>query len=295
VSQNPARPPKRVSPIHAPESYGLPARPDGAPDAAVDAYRQTQFLLGSDLALFAEAMNLQLRLMQDAYPSQYRTTTFAAIAGLWSRVYAYLADAASLLTRGSYASTLPLIRAAAEAMAAEEAIRRGETDEYEEWLAETLEPSVVHKATDIGLGPFFSGSVIAGDAAVGAVWRAVSNLSRPNFGATLVQVGPESNNQRLALTFADQSFHLGWAELVLGWLLALSLRQVQIAIDAEPLVPVTPEVRASYAELEARVQKSLARDDRCWTRASSSAYEARTSGVTGTRGSASIADRKSVV
>jgi hypothetical protein len=255
--------PKRVSPIHAPEQYGLPGRPDGAPDSVLDAYRQTQFLLGSDLSLFAEAMNLQLRLMRDSYPSQYRTLVLAAVIGLWSRIFQYLGDGVLLLTRGSYPSTLPLIRAAAESMAAAEAIRSGETEEYVEWVEATLTPSVEHRAIDIELGTFFSGSVLASDAVLGSVWRPVSNLSRPNFGATLIQVGPESNNQRLTLTFADRSFHLGWAELVLGWLIRLAVRQVQIAVDAEPMMPVSDEVRTLWTDLASRAEKALAREDRC--------------------------------
>jgi len=255
--------PKRVSPIHPPEQYVLPGRPDGAPDAVLDAYRQTQFLLGSDLSLFGEAMNLQLRMMHDAYPTQYRTLIFGAIAGLWSRTFQYLGDAVLMLTRGSYPSALPLIRAAAEAMAAEEAVRRGETEEYLQWVEATLSPSVEYKAIDIELAPFFSGSVLAGDTVLGSVWRPVSNLSRPNFGATLVQVGPESNNQRFTLTFADRTFHLGWAELVLGWLISLAVGQVQVAIDAEPMMPVSDEVRAAWTDLGSRAEKTLARDDRC--------------------------------
>jgi len=254
---------KRVSPIHAPEQYVLPGRPEGAPDSVLDAYRQTQFLLGTDLSLFGDALNLQLRLMHDAYPTQYRTLVFGAIAGLWSRTFQYLGDALLLLTRGSYPSALPLIRAAAESMAAEEAIRGGETEEYLDWVETTLAPSVEHKAIDIELAPFFSGSVLAGDAVLGSVWRPVSNLSRPSFGATLVQIGPESNNQRFTLTFAERAFHLGWAELVLGWLINLAVRQVKIAIDAEPMFPISEEVRAAWTNLASRAQKTLTRDDRC--------------------------------
>src|SRR5437867_3619390 len=106
--------PKRVSPIHAPNSYILPERPEGAPDAVLDSFRQTQFLLGGELKLFAEAMNLQLQVLRDAYPSQYRTLRLAAIVGLWSRAYQALADAALLFTRASYSTPLALIRSAAE-------------------------------------------------------------------------------------------------------------------------------------------------------------------------------------
>src|SRR5688500_9024401 len=91
-------PPQRVSPIASPDSYALPGKPDASAAASLDAYRQTQFLLGDDLDLFAAAMNLQLALVKDAYPSKYRTHALAAIAGLWSRAYGYLADGMLLAT-----------------------------------------------------------------------------------------------------------------------------------------------------------------------------------------------------
>jgi hypothetical protein len=256
--------PKRVSPIHAPDSYLLPERPEGASDSVLDAFRQTQFVLGGELKLFAEAMNLQLQVMRDAYPSQYRTLKLAAIAGLWSRAYQCLADATLLLTRASYSTPLALIRSAAELMAAEESLRVGDGEEYANWSANTLVPSVEHKAVEFDLGRFFAGSVLASDAELGSVYRRASDLGRPNFGATLLQVAPESNNQRLAITFADTTFHLGWAEIVLGFLLRLACRQVQLAIDAEPLFPITAEVRTQAAALAGRLEDVLTRDDRCY-------------------------------
>jgi hypothetical protein len=191
-------PPQRVSPIQSPDAYALPGRPEGAPAPVLDAFRQTQFLLGGDLALFEQAMNLQLRLVKDAYPSRFRSHTLAGITAMWSRVYFCLGDAMLLALRGSYPSTLPLIRTACE----------------------------------FELGRFFAGEVLASDAVLRAVYRPVSDLGRPNFGATLLQIAPESNNNRLAIAFADASFHLGWAELVVGWLLALSARQLRVIVDA---------------------------------------------------------------
>src|SRR5205807_4308872 len=108
TGMNPA--PKRVSPIHVPDEYRLPERPEAASDSLLDGYRQTQFLLGGELRLFAEAMNLQLQVMRDAYPSQYRTLELAGIAAPWSRAYQCLADATFILMRASYGSALPLLR-----------------------------------------------------------------------------------------------------------------------------------------------------------------------------------------
>lgn len=257
------RPPQRVSPIQSPDAYRLPARPENAPDQVLDAFRQTHFLLGGDLTLFAEAMDLQLRLVKDAYPSKYRTHALAAIAGLWSRAYFYLADSMLLATRGSYISTLPLVRAACEAIAAEDALRAGAGEEHSIWLTTTLKPNEPFKAFEFELGRFFSGETLASDPVLRSVYRPVSDLGRPNFGATLLQVAPESNNLRLAISFADASFHLGWSEIVVGWLLALAARQLRVAVDAEGVFPISDEARSAYSDIQRRTSLALSRDDRC--------------------------------
>jgi hypothetical protein len=256
-------PPQRVSPIAAPDEYVLPSRPEGASPAVLDAFRQTQFLLGEDLSLFAEAMNLQLGLVKDAYPSRYRSHALAAITGLWSRAYFYLSDALFLTSRGSYISAIPLVRAACEAIAAEEALRGGEGDQHDLWLLNTLQPNATFKAFEFELGRYFAGEVLAADPVLRAVYRPASDLSRPNFGATLLQVAPESNNVHLAVAFADASFHLGWAELVVGWLLALAVRQLRVIVDAGPTFPVSPGRRTAYETLQRRTDAALALPDRC--------------------------------
>ena len=52
-----------------------------------DAYRQTQFVLGGDLRLFAEGMELQLGILRDSSHSSYRTHVYAAVVSTWSRAY----------------------------------------------------------------------------------------------------------------------------------------------------------------------------------------------------------------
>jgi len=254
----------RVSSVHPPDDYIPPGRPpESAGAGAQDAYRQTRFLLDGDLDLFAQAMRLQLALVKDAYPSRYRTHALAAVLALWSRAYAHLADGMLLVSRGSYASTPPLARSAAELIAAQEGLRAGEMRLHDEWLAGTLAPDEEFKAFEIKLGRYFSGEVLATDAALRAVYRPASELSRPAFGASLLLVGPESNNNRLAVTFAEASFHLGWAEIGIGWLLALALRQAKVALDATEIIPAPEERRRAYEELERRIGEALGRHDRC--------------------------------
>ena len=258
-------PGQRVSGIPFPERYALPGKPDdAAPAAAHDACRQTQFVLGKDLRLFAEGMELQLRTLNDSSHSRYRTHVYAAVVGTWSRAYAALADACLLVTRGSYASVPNLVRSACELIAAEYQVKEQETGEFIGWMLGHLKPDEEHRAFDVGLGHYFAGTTLAADELLRSVYRAASDLGRPNFGATLLQVGPESNNQRLAYTFADATFHVGWAEIELGWLIRLCERQVAVAAHLDDVFNVTPETHAAYADYRRRVQETLDNPGRAW-------------------------------
>jgi hypothetical protein len=258
------QPPQRVSPIHSPDAYAPPTRPpESAGEQAQDAYRQTRFVLGGDLDLFADLMSVQLALVKDAYPSQYRSHSLAAMMALWSRAYTYLNDALLLATRGSYMSVLPLARAAAETIAAEEGLRAGEMELHHEWLANTLKPDERFKAFEFQLGRYFAQEVVVNDAVLRSVWRPTADLGRPAFGASMLQVAPESNNVRVAISFADASFHLGWAEITVGWLLGLASRQLKVIVDAEGIFPVSDERREAYDSLQIQVDAALSREDRC--------------------------------
>jgi hypothetical protein len=247
-------PGQRVSGIDFPSSYDQPGKPDaGASAASQDAYRQTTFVLGEDLRLLSDGMNLQLRIVNDSAHSRYRTHAYAAVMGFWARSFATLADAATLITRGSYASVPNLVRSAAELMAAQHQVVHQEIGEFVGWMLGHLKPDEEHKAFDVGMGHYFAGTTLAADEPLRIVYRAASDFGRPNLGATLVLVGPESNNLRLAYTFADQSFHSAWAEIELGWLLRLCERQVAIAVHMPDLLNITDDTHAAYAEYSRRV------------------------------------------
>jgi hypothetical protein len=253
---------KRVTPIATPGEYVLPSRAEAG--SAQDAFRQAQYVIGTDLDLFSRAMNLQLRIAKETFPfSRNRTHELTAIAGLWSRVYLYLSDALLLTLRASYAATLPLVRSASECIAAQDGLRSGEMDLYRQWLSTTLQPDEHHKAFEFELGRYFSGEVLASDATLRAIYRPAAELGRPSFGATMLQSGPESNMRMVNLAFADTTFHQAFTELIGGWLVTLAARQLRVLVDASAIVPVGPEARELYDALQAEVDASLARDDRC--------------------------------
>jgi hypothetical protein len=249
----------RVSAVRFPESYELPGVPEHAPDA----HRQASFLLKSDLLLFEEGMRMQVRFANEASHSSFRTQPYAALIALWSRTFDALADACLLVTRGSYGGALPLTSSACEFIAAQQSLHHAEMSEYSQWLAGSLSPDERHKATDIGLGRYGSRKELAERDALDGIYRPVSDFARPNFGATLLLVGPESNHQRLALAFADSAFHLAWAQLTLGWLLRLCERQLTFVARTEDVFGGGEERRAEVAEFASKVDQALGAGDRC--------------------------------
>ena len=75
-------------------------------------------------------------------------------------------------------------------------------------------------------------------------------------------VAPESNRQRIALHWGDQSFHFGWAQLLFGWQIAVQDRQLRFAIGRD-LFAVDAGVREEYHALHRRASTMLESADRC--------------------------------
>jgi hypothetical protein len=259
-----SQPAHRVAPVVAPDSWELPPKPEGTSQVIQDADRQTRFQLGNDLRLLYEGMNLQLRVVHDSHPSQYRTHPLAAALMPWSRAFFGIGDAATLVLRGSYASCPPMVRVACECIAASTQLRMEELPAFEDWLGDALRPNEEHKAVDVGMGQFFAGSTVAADPRFSNVYRAASELSRPHMGASLLLSAPESNQQRLAVTFGDHSFHFAWAQLILGWLLALCEVQLRLVLSTGgDVFNLTDETVALCSTWRERVDTALADAQRC--------------------------------
>ncbi|MFQ5878865.1 MAG: hypothetical protein ACE5IZ_01650 [Dehalococcoidia bacterium] len=254
----------RVSAIPLPERYQLPGRPSTSfGTVAQDAYRQTRFLLAGDLALFEQAMNLQLRIVADSSPSKYRTHALAALVGLWSRAFAYLADGCALAVRGAYVSALPPVRAACDCIAAQHQLATQEMEEFIRWLAQGIRQDREHAALEFALGRYRAGATLAAHPRLGSVYRVVSDLCLPHFGATTLQVAPESNPRRLAILFADNAFHLGWAELIIGWLLVAADVQLDVTTTQPQIFVVSDQVREEYGHLSPQMREAVESARRC--------------------------------
>jgi hypothetical protein len=255
-------PPQRVAPVAYPKEWSLPERPS-APPQAVDAFRQTEFGLRSDLRLLQAGMNLQLRVVADSYPAAHRTQRAAAFQMYWSRVFHALSDAALLITRGSYVSVPALVRTACECFAAATQLGGEEHEMYVSFLGHALKPEAEQHAIEVGRGSYLAGGTLSAIPQLGAVFRASSELARPNMGATLIEVAPESNQQRIAVLFADRAFHHGWAQLELGWLLTLCGVVLNAVSDDASPVHLTDETRAAIDAYRSEIEHALADPQRC--------------------------------
>jgi hypothetical protein len=206
-------------------------------------------------------MNLEIGIVMASRGTRYRTEALAALLGLWSRSFAYRADACSLIVRGGYVSSIPLLRVACDCIGAQRGLAIDHT-EFTQWL-ETMGQSPEHGALDVGLGRYRAGSVLAGDDRLGALYRAATDLSMTHFGPTLLQVAPESDSRKLSIAFADSSFHLAWAQVLIGWLLVLIQAQLETALAAGNVFAAPPEAKDDLTDLALQIEEALAKTDRC--------------------------------
>ncbi|HEY5639505.1 MAG TPA: hypothetical protein VIW01_05590 [Dehalococcoidia bacterium] len=214
-----------------PERYSLPPRPAPATAAVHDAHRQTNFLLPDDLFLFERVMNVQLRIV--AANAKARSPQAAGLLTMWSRAFSYLADACALTVQASYSSAAPLLRAALDCIAVQRSLIADGFAEYEEWYSGAVTRAKERAATVYDVGRFRAASALATDERLGTLYRLLSDLALPHFGASTLVVAPDTNSQKIAAGFADNAFHLGWAELLTGWLNELAAAQVQTVIDTD--------------------------------------------------------------
>jgi hypothetical protein len=244
-----------------PDRYALPSRPATAQPTVQDSFRQTQFLLSGDLDLFEKLMNLQIQIVKAN--SRLRAREAAALFSFWSRAFSHMADACTMMTLGSYSATPPLVRAACDCVAAQRSLLVDGFAEYEGWLESAVSQDREHAAMAFDLGRFRAGSALAEDARLSAVYRLVSDLSMPHFGATVFQVAPDANLQKISIAFGDSAFHLGWAELVAGWLLLLCDVQLTAAVSSAVLT-VDHAALAVYQSYSREVVSSLGNGRRCY-------------------------------
>jgi hypothetical protein len=165
-------------------------------------------------------MNDVLILLSTSRPRGSRGAAMISVGG---RSFAHLADSCTLLCQASYVSCLPLLRMALEALAVQKALLEDAFSPYEDWFAAgvTQEGAAIH----IDVGRSKAASILAADDRLGELYRLLMDIAMPHFGGALLFAAPETSLQKAPLTFGDGVFHLGFAQLISGWLLLLAEQQ----------------------------------------------------------------------
>lgn len=261
-------PPQRVSPITVPEDPPtLPAPDASQPRVVRDAFREFGFACGMESRWIEQSLTLQREIVRASTPSRYRNHRYAAALLLWSRIDAVALELWRMVAWANYAPAPALMRAGLELLGAEQAIVGSEFEEFEDYLRGFAQHDAEQAAIEWGMGQYMAGQQLAMAPELSAIYRAASELARPHFGASLLLSAPESNRQRVLVHWGDRSFHLGWAQLLSGWLMVLLGRQSRFAVG-RGLFAVEAGDRDRFQALARESETLLARTDRCrssWT------------------------------
>jgi hypothetical protein len=79
----------------------------------------------------------------------------------------------------------------------------------------------------------------------------------------MIEVAPESNLQKLSVTFGDQAFHIGWAQLELGWLISLCVVLLEVALERTELLGTGEETASAIEQFGRRAAELLQSSGRC--------------------------------
>ncbi|MFN0097017.1 MAG: hypothetical protein ACKVVT_19835 [Dehalococcoidia bacterium] len=250
--------PPRISPPRiVPEPTGATKPPGAAPET--DAFRQTGFVLGEEVDLVLEGLRLEGALAEACAGAKFRSAT-APLLLLWSRSWLARQEALHAVQWGNYPAAIPLVRASADYQAAMKGLAGADRAEWDAWVeSEPIAIAAAVHGTEVKPHAYRSAETLASDAVLGPVYRAATELSMPHFAASIVLAGNDSGPDRILATFGERSFHLGLAELVMGWLLALG--DAQLRRVAQPPFPAVPE--PPLVAVCARLAAAAARDDRC--------------------------------
>jgi hypothetical protein len=156
---------------------------------------------------------------------------------------------------------LPVLRAVYDCLAAEQRLVESQMRPYLGWLTDSIRQNREHAAFEFAGSDFNSES--SNDGPLDETRRILAVLSQAGFGATALEVAHESNPTRLVVLFGDDLFHMAWAELVFGWLLALADGQLSLAANAPQYFPLDEEARSEYAGLSKQITARLGNRLRC--------------------------------
>ncbi len=242
----------RVSPPRISPHVARAAKPPiDSPSA--DAYRQTGFVLGPAIDIVLHGFELEGAIASASSDSKHRTQAMASALGLWSRSWLARLEALHAAEWGNYPAAIALVRSATDYAAGAVYLLRQEAAEWVEWLENggiALAPG--QHATEYRLHAFRAAEVLAAHEVLGPIYRVAMDLSMPHFGSTLLLAGNDSDPSRVFMTFGDRDFHVGLSEIVMGWLLLLSVAALEAALEHEGTFAIPDRLALETFAREAR-------------------------------------------
>lgn len=219
-------------------------------------------MLGAEADLVVEQLTFEGRVAAASSGSKYRTQTLAAALAQWTSCWLCRLQALHAVEWGNYVSAMPLVRAASDHHAAMLYVLSDGAAEWQDWLrAGGIARSNDFQADEFVLHPFRAAEVLAADPVLGPIYRTATDLSLSHFGARLLLTAADSSPGKVAVTFGDRDFHLGLAEIVLGWLLAMgSAMASTLEANADVFASADEQESTRLREAAAR---ALGRNDRC--------------------------------
>jgi hypothetical protein len=234
----------RVSPPRISRVATRAPKPPAEAAGSSDAYRQTTFVLSSEVECVLDGLNLEGSVAEASSGAKFRTQKMVAALGLWSRAWLSRLEALHALEWGNYVAAVALARAAADYQASSLYVLRTDAAEWREWLeGGGIAQAPDQHATEFRLHAFRAAEVLAAHEILGPVYRTTMDLSLSHFGSTLLVAGNESAPDRVLMTFGDRDFHMGLAELNLGWLAQLGVAQVDALVEFEGVFAITDRPR----------------------------------------------------
>ncbi|MCH2657618.1 MAG: hypothetical protein MKZ81_01260 [Dehalococcoidia bacterium] len=258
-----AKSPQRISGMRVlKEQWKLPGKPADLSTVAADSWRQTNFNFAEEIKLIENGLNLEARFSASAYTLSARNMDMAGFATLWSRSFLTCSDITTLIRRGGYQSAMPLIRQAVELIGAQWGLT-SEIDTWRRWTHEAFNQESDSRAIEQKVGHYFSGESIASDPNLRIIYKAASDFGRPNFGPSALFVANGANRVRYPLIFADQAFHIGWAELIFSWLMMLNRKQLHLSMRIPNFFPIDAKNKHQIIEHIQLIEEYLSDDQKC--------------------------------
>jgi len=252
----------RVSPPRVFPIATAAAKPPSEAAGSADAYRQTSFVLAEEVDKVVAGLNLEGAAATATAGSKFRSQVTAAAMGLWSRSWLSRLQALHAVQWGNYGPAVTLVRSAVDFQAGMLYLLQTGAAEWQEWLdSGAISIAAEQHATEFRLHAFRAAEIMAVHPVLGPIYRLAMDLSLPHFGSTLLLVGSGSAPDHVEMTFGDRDFHVGLAELTLGWLLELGRAQLA-AIAEHPSIFGQPDGEEATGWSGAS-EKMAQRADRC--------------------------------